>query len=161
MAPWSASTQAGNSWATAEPEVVITAAGLPAARPRPRAKKLAERSSKAVWSTRPLGSSRAAATARGAERLPGQITAWRKPARRRASSSARAALRLALAVAVGVAGAAGTAGSSGEQGSGGTTTVAVRSAAVQSEGPERGWMQRSSSSAPAAGLQLRCPRSPC
>jgi hypothetical protein len=74
MVPWSASTQAGNSWATAEPEVVITAAGTPSARPRPRAKKAAERSSMAVCSRGPQGSNREAATARGAERLPGQST---------------------------------------------------------------------------------------
>ena len=48
MAPWSASTQAGSNWATAEPEVVITAAGCPEDLARPRAKKAAERSSRAV-----------------------------------------------------------------------------------------------------------------
>jgi hypothetical protein len=48
MVARSASTQAGNKWATAEPELVITAAGSPWPRPRPRAKKAADLSSMQV-----------------------------------------------------------------------------------------------------------------
>ena len=98
MAPRSASTTAGNRLATALPEVVTTAAGTPAARPKPRAKKAADRSSTAVNSCRPPGSSSPAATARGAERLPGQSTSRSSPWRLRASNRPRAARRLASAV---------------------------------------------------------------
>ena len=124
MAPWSASTQAGNSWATADPEVVITAAGTPVARASPRAKKAAERSSRAVCRRSRRCWSRPAANASGAERLPGHSTACPRPARWRPPRSSRAALRFASARSAGEDSAATAAGT-------------------------RGWMHGSSSRAPA------------
>ena len=78
-APLSASTTAGSRLATAVPEVVTTAVGRPSPRPSPTARKAAERSSTAVNRSRPCCPSTPAATARGAERLPGQSTNRRRP----------------------------------------------------------------------------------
>ena len=88
---WWASTTAGCSSTAAVPLVVQTTAGRPVARPSPRAKKPAPRSSRRTWSR---SSARAArARARGVEREPGQTTASVSPAR--THSSTRVAAKVA------------------------------------------------------------------
>ena len=76
------------------PEVVTTATAFPVALANPRAKKAAERSSMAVYSASPRGSSTPRARARAPERLPGHNTAWLRPWPIRAFSSSSAASRL-------------------------------------------------------------------
>ena len=70
------------------PEVQISAAGRPDALAMPRAAKPAERSSS---TTRQGGPQEAAASARGVEREPGEITAPAAGWVRRAAASASAA----------------------------------------------------------------------
>ena len=94
----SASTAAGNRLATAVPEVVITAAARPDAAAIPRAWKAAERSSMAVVSvSKPRSARPPAASASGAERLPGQSTNRCRPWRCRHSSRPMAETRLSAA----------------------------------------------------------------
>src|SRR5512139_1416717 len=89
---WSASTIEGCRFAAADPDVQSTAAGSPVARPVPSAKNPALRSSRITVTSIPGWRQRA--TASGAEREPGEMTALRTP--ERASSSAIAEARAVL-----------------------------------------------------------------
>ena len=81
---WWASTTAGCSSAAAVPLVVTTTAGQPRARPMPRARKPADRSSSTTWRrSRP---SAAKATISGVERDPGATTASVTPPRTHSST---------------------------------------------------------------------------
>ena len=71
----SASTAAGNRFATAVPEVVMTIAAFPKPVAIPKAKNAADLSSIALYRFNPNSSSRPpAAKASGDDRLPGQRT---------------------------------------------------------------------------------------
>ena len=85
-----ASSTAGCRFATAEPDVVTTAATCPAS-PEPRATKPATRSSVSTWSsTTPAASASASAYASGADRDPGHSTKRRTPWRTSSATISRA-----------------------------------------------------------------------
>src|SRR5579875_2726088 len=82
---------AGCSSAAAVPLVVTTAAGRPPAKPRPRAKNPAERSSSRKCSrSAPRPAAWSSAKSSGVERDPGQTTTSRTPARAHSSTSTAA-----------------------------------------------------------------------
>src|SRR5918998_5111577 len=95
-----ASTTAGNPLATAVPEVVIQAAGRPAARAYPSAANALPRSSK--WMRLLASLFSASAATRGVERDPGATQKKSTPLRTSSSTMREAQRRLARGVSLGV-----------------------------------------------------------